>query len=260
MATWQSELYLKFAGERTQPAVDLVARISLATPARVIDLGCGPGNSTAVLAARWPQARIVGLDSSEPMLAAARRDFPQGTWVQGDIATWQAPQPFDLVFSNAALQWVPDHETLLPRLLAQLSPGGVLAVQMPANFHDAAHRLMRELAATERWRRHFPTPPREWAVHEPAFYYDLLAPRAARLHLWHTEYLQVMTGPAAIVEWYRGTGLRPWLDALPNDAERAAFVAEYALLIAQAYPPRSDGKVLFPFRRFFMVAQRETVA
>lgn len=254
MPSWQSGQYLKFAGERTQPAVDLAGRIALAAPRRVIDLGCGPGNSTAVLAARWPGAALTGLDSSPAMIAAAQRDFPNGRWLTGDIATWTADAPWDVVFSNAALQWVPDHAALLPRLLTQVAPGGVLAVQMPANFDAPAHRLMRELGATAKWRRHFPAAPREWAVQDAAFYYDLLAPLTARFDLWHTDYLHVMPGPEAIIEWYQGTGLRPWLDALPGDAERADFLADYGALIAAAFPRRPDGRVLFPFRRLFFIA------
>lgn len=256
MPTWNSDQYLKFARERTQPSVDLAARIALETPQRIIDLGCGPGNSTAVLARRWPSATVTGLDSSAAMIAAAQKDHPAWNWITDDIASWTAAQPFDVVFSNAALQWVPDHERVLPHLLAQTAPGGAFAFQVPGNFDAPAHRLMRELGASEPWRKLFRAPVREWHAHDLSFYYDLLSPHAAQLELWTTDYLHVLPGPEAIVEWYRGTGLRPWLDALPDDDARSRFVAEYQTAIAGEYPRQRDGRVLFPFRRLFVIAYR----
>ncbi len=256
MPTWNSDQYLKFARERTQPAVDLAARIDLATPAHVVDLGCGPGNSTAVLANRWPGAALLGVDNSAAMLASARRDFPAPTWVEADIASWTPERTFDVVFSNAALQWVPNHAALLPRLFASVATGGAFALQVPANLHYAPHRLMRELAASAAWRPFFPQPAREWHVESTAFYYDALASLASRVELWETDYIHVLGGPDAIVEWYRGTGLRPWLEVLPDEATQARFIADYGRLIAEAFPRQPDGKVLFPFRRLFVIAYR----
>jgi len=256
MPTWNSDQYLKFANERTQPAVDLAARIALENPRRIIDLGCGPGNSTAVLARRWPNSELTGLDSSPAMLTTAKRDFPNWTWVEGDIAAWRAEAAFDVVFSNAALQWVPDHGRVLPNLLAQVAPGGALAMQIPANLSAAPHRLIRELAASPAWSNKFHTSPREWRPETAAFYYDTLAPLAMRLEIWETEYLHVLPDVAAIVEWYRGTGLRPWLDALASDAERAQFLEEYQAALEPAFPPQRNGRVLFPFRRLFVIAYR----
>jgi len=256
MPSWNSRLYLQFAAERTWPARELAARLAVENPRRVIDLGCGAGNSTAVLAERWPEAELTGLDSSPEMLATARKDHPNWKWIEGDIASWKADAPFDVVFSNAALQWVGEHRTLYPHLLGQVAPGGALAVQVPANFDAPPHRLMRELGASPAWRGHFPSPPPEWHSEEPAFYYDVLAGKAARLDIWTTEYQQVMESVDAIVEWYQGTGLRPWLDALPSPAERNRFLADYRALLAPAFPPRSDGRVLFPFRRLFVVAYK----
>jgi trans-aconitate 2-methyltransferase len=265
MPTWNSDQYLKFAAERTQPAFDLAARVAVDAPARVVDLGCGPGNSTAVVARRWPGAQVTGVDTSAAMLAAARKESPAVTWVEADISAWaeahrtertKEESRYEVVFSNAALQWVPDHATLLPRLLHAVADGGALAFQVPANFDAAPHRLMRELAATETWRSHFPTPPREWHVHAPEFYYDVLAPGSARLDLWTTDYLHVLDGVDGIVEWYRGTGLRPWLEALPDEAVRARFLTEYRALLAPHFPIRTDGRVLFPFKRLFVVAYR----
>ncbi len=256
MPTWNSEQYLRFAEERTQPARDLAARIATASPQRVLDLGCGPGNSTEVVARRWPSAQLEGLDSSPDMIAAARKAHPEWSWQQGDIATWVTSQTYDVIFSNAALQWVPDHARVLPRLLAQATPGGALAVQMPGNFDAPAHTLMRELGASPAWKKYFRDQVREWHVESPAFYYDVLAPQVARLDIWTTDYLHLMPNAEGIVEWYRGTGLRPWLDALPDEAARTQFTAGYLALLQKAYPPQRDGRVLFPFRRLFFVAYR----
>lgn len=262
MPTWNSDQYLKFAGERTQPALDLVARVALDTPARVIDLGCGPGNSTAVLARRWPAAALTGLDHSAAMLATARQALPDVAWLEGDIASWpsaaDAPtfSAFDLIFSNAALQWVPDHRRTFPRLLQAVAPGGALAVQMPANLDAPPHRLMRELAASAAWSAHFTRPPREWHAHAPEFYYDLLAPHARRLELWTTDYHHILENLDGIIEWYRGSGLRPWLEALPDEARRTAFLGAYRARLVPYFPERADGRVLFPFRRLFLIAYR----
>jgi trans-aconitate 2-methyltransferase len=258
MPTWDAAQYLRFAEQRTRPCRDLAERVNVASPQRVIDLGCGPGNSTAVLAKRWPGAQIVGVDSSPQMIEAAQKDQPTGRFLNSNIETWATSSSgsFDVVFSNAALQWVDDHERLFPRLFAHVAPGGALAVQIPGNYDGPAHRASRELAASAAWRDRFKMPVREWHVHDLSHYYDFLAPHAAALDLWETEYLHVMPNAQAIVEWYKGTGLRPFLEALADDADRAAFLDEYLLRIGQAYPPRSDGHVLFPFRRLFIVAYR----
>jgi trans-aconitate 2-methyltransferase len=255
MPSWNAEQYLTFADERTQPCRDLVSRIAL-EPKRIVDLGCGPGNSTAVLRRRWPQAEIVGIDSSPEMIAAARSDAPQGKWEQADISNWSSAQPFDLIFSNAALQWVTEHSRLYPHLLQQVSPGGALAVQVPANRHAPAHQRMRELADSAAWREHFPEKVREWHVHQPGDYFDWLSPLSRRVELWKTDYLHVMPGVSSIVDWYQGTGLRPFLDALQNEADCQRFMKAYEAMIAKDYPLRASGQVLFPFRRLFVIAYR----
>jgi trans-aconitate 2-methyltransferase len=256
MPTWNAAQYLRFAGERTRACRDLAAAVSLDAPRRIVDLGCGPGNSTAVLAGRWPEAEIVGLDSSEAMIATARKDAPGRTFVVGDIATWTSDAPLDLVFSNAALHWVHPHGTVYPRLLAQVAPGGAFAVQVPNNLGAAAHDAMRKVAAHPAWRDHFSDPVHEWYVHPAAFYYDLLSPLASRVDLWETEYLHVLPDAAAIVEWYKGSGLRPFLDRLADEGDRERFLAEYLEAVAAACPAQRDGRVLLPFRRLFLVAYR----
>jgi trans-aconitate 2-methyltransferase len=255
MPTWDASQYLQFADERTRPCHDLIGRVALAEPGRIIDLGCGPGNSTAALMERWPAAEITGMDSSPEMIAAAGKAHPGGRWVTGDIAGWTADSPYDLVFSNAALQWVPDHAAVFPRLVRQVAAGGALAMQVPANFDAPAHRAMRELAASRTWQGRFPNKVREWFVHEPAFYYDAVAPLVSRLDLWTTEYFHVMPSTQAIVEWYKGTGLRPFLDAL-SDEDQREFLGEYHALLESVYPRRADGRVLFPFLRMFLIGYK----
>jgi trans-aconitate 2-methyltransferase len=264
---WNPNQYLKFADERTQPCRDLAARIAVANVRRVIDLGCGPGNSTAVLRNRWPDAEVTGLDSSSEMIERARCEYPGQRWIADGISEWAATNDgandganddrYDVVFSNAALQWVEDHANLYPRLLARVAPGGALAVQIPGNIDALPHRLMREVAASPEWSRWFrPGRVREWHHREMEFYYDALAPAAARLDLWATEYLHILPNPEAIVEWYRGTGLRPFLDLLESDASRQQFMADYLERLRPHFAPRTAGGVLFPFRRIFLIAYR----
>lgn len=256
MADWDPALYRRFEGERTRPAIELLARVPLAAARHAVDLGCGPGNSTELLAVRWPEAEIVGIDSSEAMLASARERLPGLRFERADIADWQPTQPPDLIFANAVLQWLPGHERLLPRLFALLAPGGVLAVQMPDNLDEPSHRAMRELAALPPWTEHLrgaeAQRPRPLSA---AAYYDLLAREAASVDIWHTVYRHPLASPEAIVDWLRSTGLRACADALPEN-ERAAYLDAYRERIDSAYPERADGRRLLHFPRLFIVARR----
>lgn len=255
MSSWDPSRYLRFSDLRTRPAAELLARVPVEAPRRVVDLGCGPGNSTALLAARWPDAETVGVDSSDTMVARARADHPAVRFERGDLTTWEPQQPVDVVFSNAALHWVPDHVKLLPRLLAQVAPGGALALQIPNNFdrpaHTEAHRIVRAS---------FPDldgilPDR--AVFDAAAHYHALAGPDVTVDVWQTDYLQPLTGEDPVVAWTSGTFLRPLLDALADDpSRRAAFLADYTTAMRNAYPPRSDGVTLLPFPRLFAVATR----
>jgi trans-aconitate 2-methyltransferase len=251
MPTWNADQYLKFAEERTQPCRDLAMRVSLEDVRTIVDLGCGPGNSTQILAHRWPAARITGVDNSHSMIDIARIEQAQHQWVARDIVDWASHEDkrFDVVFSNAALQWVHGHDTLYPDLFARVAPGGALAIQIPSDVNSPPHRLMREIASPG-------INVREWHAHTPRFYYDLLAPISAHVEMWETEYHHVLPDAEAIVEWYKGTGLRPFLEALKTDSERESFLAEYLRRIRPEYPLQSDGKVLFPFRRLFLIAYR----
>jgi trans-aconitate 2-methyltransferase len=252
--TWHPERYLAYADERTRPALDLLARVPLASPARVADLGCGPGNSTALLAQRWPEAAIIGVDSSPQMLAQARASGVRATWIEADIAAWTPEGPIDLIYTNAALQWLGDHATLLPSLLGQLRAGGVLALQMPRNFEAPSHALLRETARNGPWADRLAGIFDPQPMAAPAWYHDLLAPHAAALDIWETEYLHVLAGDDPVLSWTRGTALRPIMQAL-DAAQFAAFETAYAQRLRAAYPRRADGRTLFPFRRLFIVAR-----
>ena len=253
--TWQPERYLAFADQRTRPALDLLARVPLAHPARVADLGCGPGNSTALLAQRWPEAAVIGVDSSPEMLAQARASGVRATWIDADIGGWTPDRPLDLIYANAALQWLGEHAVLLPRLLGRLRADGVLAVQMPRNFEAPSHALLRETARSGPWADRLTGTLERPPVAAPAWYHDLLAPHAAALDIWETEYLHVLAGDDPVLSWTRGTALRPIMQAL-DAAQFAAFETAYAARLRAAYPRRIDGCTLFPFRRLFIVARR----
>jgi trans-aconitate 2-methyltransferase len=253
---WDPDQYLRFERERSLPCQDLIARIAGRSPDRIIDLGCGTGTSTALLRARWPEAEISGLDSSPEMIAAARKRDSAVEWVLGDIDTWRVSVPYDLIFSNAALHWLPDHETLFPRLLQQVAPGGALAVQMPTNGHSPAHRCIREVAASPRWSSRWGSKAAGSKEVPPEFYFDLLAPQSVQVELWQTEYVHVLPDAAAILEWVKGTTLRPYLDALASPEDQEAFLGQIARGLEAAYPAQRDGQVLFPFRRLFLVAAR----
>ena len=256
MPKWDAELYLRFSSERTQPSVDLIQRIAIPDPGRIIDLGCGPGNSTAVLRQRWPKADITGLDSSSDMISAASRSYPHNEWLIGDIAAWSTEIPFNVVFSNAALQWVPRHAILIPHLFAQVASGGALAVQMPAHFNSPLHREILATADDPSWRHLMGPALNALTKQPPSFYYNLLQPLAARLEIWQTEYYHIVDSPQSIIEWFRGTGLRPFLAVLENDEQRKRFEELLLERYTRAYLPQNDGRILFPFRRLFMIAYR----
>ncbi|HEV8689399.1 MAG TPA: trans-aconitate 2-methyltransferase [Ideonella sp.] len=262
MTDWNPNLYRQFEDERTRPARELLARVPLAKARHVVDLGCGPGNSTELLIARFPDAMVIGTDNSAAMLASARERLPESDRLHfelSDIAGW-APAGWapDLLYANASLQWLPDHGTLLPRLFAALAPGGVLAVQMPDNLDEPSHRLMREVAGLPAFAGAIgdATAVRGRLL-DATGYYDLLAPHAAQVDVWHTVYRHPMASPNAIVQWLRSTGLRPFLDALDSSAQ-ASFLAEYERRIDQAYPARADGRRLLAFPRLFIAAQRQS--
>lgn len=256
LADWNPALYSRFEGERTRPARDLLARVPLEAPAAVVDLGCGPGNSTELLIARFPQAHVTGLDSSPAMVEAAQQRIPACRFEQADIATWSPAHAPDLIFANAVLQWLPDHLRLVPRLFDSLKPGGVLAIQMPDNLEEPSHRGMRNVAADGPWSaRLAPAIASRAALPPLSAYYDMLAPKADTVDVWRTAYQHPMESAAAIVDWVRATGLRPFLDRL-DPGEQPAFLEQYEAEVARSYPPRADGQRLLGFPRIFLVARR----
>lgn len=255
--TWNPSLYRRFEDERTRPARDLLAHVGLTEAAHVVDLGCGPGNSTELLCERFPSARVTGTDTSEAMLESARKRLPQCHFELSDVASWQPQQAPDLIFANAVLQWVPGHDRQFPRLFSALAAGGVLAVQMPDNLDEPTHRSMREVASFGPWASLLGEAKRARALLPPSnAYYDLLAGQADAVDIWRTTYYHPLASAADIVDWVRATGLRPFIDPL-SDEQRAGFLTEYERRIADAYPARADGKRLLAFPRLFIVARRQ---
>jgi trans-aconitate 2-methyltransferase len=252
---WAARQYVLFENERTRPVRNLIAAIP-ATDARLaVDIGCGPGNSTEVLLAHLPGAAVSGIDSSPDMIEAARKRLPQCQFDMHDVSTWDAPGPYDVILANAVFQWVPDHQQLFPSLVKKLAPGGSLAVQMPDNLDEPAHRVMREVAAHGPWADQLKGVERTLRLGAD-WYYGLLKPLCARVDVWRTVYHHPLAGGAdAVVEWFKGSALRPFLAAL-DDTQREAFLLRYRDEIANAYPALADGTVLLPFPRLFVVATR----
>jgi trans-aconitate 2-methyltransferase len=253
---WDPKIYLAFGGERTRAAAELLGRIHCEEPRAIADLGCGPGNSTALLMARWPEADIDGIDNSPSMLHEARKSGVRARWIEADVSGWAAETPYDVIYANATLHWVPDHATLLPRLVSHLSTSGVLAFQVPRNFREPSHRIMQELAAEPRWADRLKGVGDWWNVLEPERYYDILEPLCEAIDIWETRYLQRLEGEDAVYRWVLGTGLRPYADAL-DGTEREDFLDEYRARVARAYPRRGGGITLFPFQRLFCVAKKK---
>ena len=252
--TWSAKQYTMFEQQRTRPVRDLVAAIPNTDVRTAVDLGCGPGNSTQVLAERFPLAQVAGLDSSEDMLADARKRLPALSFELADIGAWNPTQTFDVILANASLQWLPDHATLYPHLVNQLTPGGTLAVQTPDNLDEPAHRLAREVAADGPWSAKIGAVKHN-ERHSARYYYELLSPHCSTVDIWHTTYQHPLADHTAVVEWFKASGLRPFLAPL-TDAEKADFLREYQARITQSYPALADGTVLLPFPRLFIVATR----
>lgn len=257
MQDWDPELYRQFEAERTRPASDLLARISTAQLQHISDLGCGPGNSTQLLHQRFPLAQLVGIDNSVAMLASAQQRLPECAFLEADIRQWQPSEPQDLIYANASLQWLTDHQQLFPSLLSKLATHGILAVQMPDNQDEPSHRAMREVAENGPWQQ---TLLEAGAIRAKVLsanqYYDLMAPKAERVDIWRTTYYHPMPSAQAIVDWLRATGLRPFLEPL-SEAMRLDFLQDYLAIIDVAYPQQADGRRLLAFPRLFIVAHAQ---
>lgn len=255
--SWSAKQYVVFEDERTRPARDLLNAIPGKDVVSAIDLGCGPGNSTELLAAKFPKASVSGLDSSTDMIEAARKRLPKCEFNVNSIEAWNGPGSFDIILANAVLQWVPNHASLLPRLIERLGNQGSLAIQMPDNLNEPAHQLMRGIAGQQPWGHKLAESSAERAAVESAdWYYSLLRPLCSRVDIWRTTYHHPLAGGAdAVVEWFKGSGLRPFLSLL-NEVERDTYLSRYRAAIVDAYPALSDGTVLLPFPRLFIVATR----
>jgi trans-aconitate 2-methyltransferase len=252
---WNARAYRRFEAERSRPAAELLARVPAGARRRIVDLGCGPGNSTQLLAERYPDGEVVGVDTSPDMLAAARTRLPRLTFTQGDLADWSGG-PVDLIFANAVLHWTPRHIAVMAKLARELAPRGCLAAQMPDNEDEPTHALMRAVAAEPPFRDKLAHAARaRETIGAFADYDAALSPYCDDIDIWRTVYVHRLEGPDAIVAWVESAGLRPFLAPLAPD-ERAAFLARYRTAIAAAYPPRAQGGVLLPFPRLFVVASR----
>jgi trans-aconitate 2-methyltransferase len=253
--SWSAKQYVAFEDERTRPVRDLLSALPPIEARSIVDVGCGPGNSTEVLATLYPNAAVRGFDSSPDMIAAARRRLPRAQFSVDGVETWGDAGPFDVILANAVLQWVPDHAAALPALVAKLSCGGALAVQMPDNLDVPAHRLMREIAGEGPWAEMLAAASgARTRIEDAHWYYELLRARCARVDVWRTTYYHPMPGGgASIVEWFKGSGLRPFLEPL-DAAARASFLERYTAAVSRAYAALPDGSVLLPFPRLFIVA------
>lgn len=254
MPNWDPNQYLRFERERTQPCIDLVNRINVEQANFAVDLGCGPGNSTRVLAQRFSHCSILGVDSSKQMIQRARADMPAFKFEVGDAAAWQGDRAYDVLLSNACFQWIEDHKPLFERLMGQLRVGGQLAVQMPRNFQSPTHQILRSVVTSPPFSSKLQQTEPYW-VKEPAFYYDVLESMASRIEIWETEYVHVLDDHDAIIEWYKGTGMRPYLEPL-SAGDQKLFIERVREGLGTAYSKQKDGKVLFPFLRIFIVATK----
>lgn len=256
---WAPDVYLGFAGYRARPAADFLPHISIPAPGVLDDLGCGPGNVTAKLKAKWPERDVVGVDSSPAMLDAARAKHaaPGLTFESGDMALWSPPQPAALIFSNAAFHWVDNHETLFPHLMSALAPDGTLAVQMPTGQEAPYQTCIDEIAALAKWRDKVAGAYQQTMPLTPRAYYDLLAPLASEIDIWHTDYHHVLQGEDPVPAWVAGSALVPYTSLLTR-SEAQAFTADYAAAVRPFYAPQKDGRTLFTMRRLFILARRRS--
>lgn len=256
---WDPQQYLQFEHERTQPSIDLVARIPLEDPKTIIDIGCGPGNSTQILRKRWPHADIVGLDKSVKMIERARLDHPDQTWMVGDASTLAPDRTYDIVFSNAAIHWIPDHHRLTPRLFQIVRKDGILAIQVPANYESPLYKIILNVARSSKWSAFTSGGDELITYHKAEYYYNQLVSLAQDIALWETTYYHILKSHQDLVAWYKSTAMKPFLERLPTDDNRKEFEQAVVTECKEQYPPQSDGRILYPFKRLFFTA-RKTVS
>jgi trans-aconitate 2-methyltransferase len=254
MSSWNPDLYLQFKEERTQPARDLAARIALEKPKDIVDWGCGPGNSTQVLRDRWPEANVLGVDFSPEMIEKAHASCPEGRWLRAELRDWNPEDSWDIVFSNATLQWIPDHQRLIQKVFSMVRPAGVLAVQLPANQDAPLHQTLLEIARRNAWKDLTTGCEDLITYHDPGFYYDILSALSPRVFLWKTAYYHVLQNHQGLIDWYSSTGMKTYLERLPEEKQKESFRRQVLEACSDSYPARKDGRILYPFERLFFIA------
>jgi len=256
ISDWNPDLYMQFKSERTQPSIDLIARINQVEPKSIIDIGCGPGNSTQVLVNRWPKSQITGLDSSTAMIKKAKQDYPNQEWIVADALTYESEIKYDIVFSNAVIQWIPNHEELLMRFHGMLSDSGLVAIQIPLFWDMPLGKIIKNTAKDYRWKTQTEGVSDLFTIHNYSFYYDHLSELFNSIEIWETQYFHILNSHVSILEMMRSTGLKPFLDKLDDDSEKNEFEEEVLEKIKNAYPIQKKGKVLLPFKRLFFIGHK----
>ena len=255
MSDWNPYQYLRFGSERLRPAIELLERINIENPQIIYDLGCGTGSITSILKEKWATADVTGVDASPNMLEMASYSHPEITWNQADLNTWEPAITPDLIYSNAAFQWTPDHNILLPKLINTVKENGVFAIQLPRNWHEPSHASICEIARKPQWQDRLEPYIMENPVSEPSYYYDLLAPLCKTIDMWETTYMQVLTGDCPVLEWTKGTVLPPLLAQL-TPVEQDSFINMYRERLDSYYMIRANDKTIFPFTRLFIIASK----
>ena len=256
MNDWNPNQYLQFRTQRTQPSIDLVAKIDFAEPKTILDIGCGPGNSTQVLVHRWPKARIIGLDNSASMIAKAKTEYPAQEWILADAATYESDLKFDIVFSNATIHWIPNHPALISRIQGLLLDGGIVAVQLPLFWAMPLGQIIDQISRDSRWQSQTEQVSELFTIHDYSFYYDELSALFRKVDLWETTYMDILDSHQSIVEMIRSTGMKPYLERLGTDVARDEFEQEVLKEIMQVYPLQQNGKVILPFKRLFFIGAK----
>ena len=254
MSDWNPELYLKFKNERTAPSIDLLSKIKIDNPGSIIDLGCGPGNSTQILHQKWPHSKLLGIDSSVEMIKKAKEDFPDQNWLAADISEFKSDELYGLVFSNATLQWIPDHEILIPGLFKLVNNNGALAVQVPANNESPLHKALYSVSNEKKWNRYTNGCEKLLNYQSADYYYNIINPVAHVLDIWETTYYHELLSHQGLIDWYKSTGMRPFLESLPDDEKRIEFENEVLEKCRDNYKIQKNGKILYPFKRIFFIA------
>jgi trans-aconitate 2-methyltransferase len=251
---WNPDLYLKFDKERTQPSIDLVSRIKSDNPLKIIDIGCGPGNSTQILIQKWPDSHIIGIDNSPAMIEKAKNDYPNQNWKLLDAGINEIPDTYDIIFSNATIQWIPNHMELFKKLFRILNEKGVIAVQIPLFWDMPLGKTIEKLANESRWNSATRGVKELFTIHNYSYYFDLLSLFSDSIDIWETYYMHILDSHFSILDMIRSTGLKPYLDRLETENDKMDFEAQVLTEILKDYPKQKNGKVIFPFKRLFFIA------